>query len=97
MRTQAFDARLMRNLPLDLRTVLGWDADNTDIDLWVVDPHGERAFYGHPLTQQGGRMSQDDGHAAADRAEGRGDGGPIRDRQVTPGHTMPSASSTPET
>jgi len=59
VRTQGFDARLLRNLPLDLRIVLSWDADNTDIDLWVIDPNGEKAFYGHRLTQQGGRMSQD--------------------------------------
>ncbi|HET7866688.1 MAG TPA: VIT domain-containing protein, partial [Burkholderiaceae bacterium] len=53
------DARLRRNLPLDLRAVLAWDADNTDIDLWVIDPNGERAFYGHRLTWQGGQMSAD--------------------------------------
>ncbi|MFG6485092.1 VIT domain-containing protein [Roseateles sp. BYS78W] len=53
------DARLRRNLPLDLRAVLAWDADNTDIDLWVTDPNGEKAFYGHRLTRQGGAMSRD--------------------------------------
>jgi len=53
------DSRLLKNLPLDLRVVLTWDADNTDIDLWVTDPNGERAFYGHQLTYQGGRMSPD--------------------------------------
>jgi len=42
-----------------LRVVLAWDADNTDIDLWVTDPNGERAYYGNRLTYQGGRMSQD--------------------------------------
>jgi tetratricopeptide (TPR) repeat protein len=53
------DPRLAKNLALDLRVVLTWDADNTDIDLWVTDPNGEKAFYGHRLTYQGGRMSQD--------------------------------------
>jgi tetratricopeptide (TPR) repeat protein len=53
------DPRLIRNLPLDLRVVLTWDADNTDIDLWVTDPNGEKAFFGHQLTYQGGRMSLD--------------------------------------
>ncbi len=57
--TSRIDARLLRNLPLDLRVVLAWDADNTDIDLWVTDPNGEKAFYGNPLSYQGGRMSQD--------------------------------------
>lgn len=57
--TGAMDARLLRNLPLDLRVVLGWDADNTDIDLWVIDPDGDKAYYGRALTYQGGRMSRD--------------------------------------
>jgi Flp pilus assembly protein TadD len=57
--TSRFDPRILRNLPVDLRVVLTWDADNTDIDLWVTDPSGERAYYGNPLTWQGGRMSRD--------------------------------------
>lgn len=57
--TSRFDSRLIKNLPLDLRAVLTWDADNTDIDLWVTDPNGEKAFYSKPLTYQGGRMSAD--------------------------------------
>lgn len=57
--TSRIDPRLLKNLPLDLRVVLSWDADNTDIDLWVIDPDGEKAFYGNMLTWQGGRMSQD--------------------------------------
>ncbi len=57
--TSRFDPRLIKNLPLDVRAVLTWDADNTDIDLWVTDPHGQKAFYSNPLTPQGGRMSAD--------------------------------------
>ena len=57
--TSRIDPRLSENLPLDLRVVLTSDADNTDIDLWVTDPNGDKAFYGHPLTYQGGRMSLD--------------------------------------
>ncbi len=57
--TQAVDPRLLRNLPLDLRAVLAWDADNTDIDLYVLDPNGEEAYFGNRLTYQGGRMSAD--------------------------------------
>ena len=57
--TSHFDKRLMKNLPLDVRAVLAWDADNTDIDLWVIDPNGEAAYYGHKLTYQGGWMSRD--------------------------------------
>jgi tetratricopeptide (TPR) repeat protein len=53
------DPRLRRNLPLDLRAVLSWDADDTDIDLWVTDPNSEKAYYGNKLTYQGGRNSDD--------------------------------------
>jgi hypothetical protein len=57
--TARFDARLLHKLPVDLRVVLNWDADNSDMDLWVTDPNGERAYYGNRLTRQGGRMSVD--------------------------------------
>ena len=53
------DPRLRRAMPLDLRVVLSWDSDNSDMDLWVTDPNGERAYYGNRLTYQGGQMSQD--------------------------------------
>jgi len=59
LNTRAMDSRLLRNLPVDLRVVLTWDADNSDMDLHVIDPDGERAYYGHQLTYQGGRMSRD--------------------------------------
>jgi Ca-activated chloride channel homolog len=57
--TSRIDTRLIKNLPLDLRAVLTWDADNTDIDLWVTDPNGEKASYQNRMTYQGGRMSLD--------------------------------------
>lgn len=57
--TSRFDARLLRNLPLDVRVVLSWDADNTDIDLWVEDPNHESVYYGNNLSYQGGHISRD--------------------------------------
>jgi uncharacterized protein YfaP (DUF2135 family) len=36
-----------------------WHADNTDLDLWVVEPSGERAYYGHNRTTIGGLVSRD--------------------------------------
>jgi uncharacterized protein YfaP (DUF2135 family) len=57
--TSKIDPRLRGNYPLDLRVVLAWDTDNTDIDLHVIDPNGEEAFYGAPLSYQGGRVSPD--------------------------------------
>jgi len=53
------DTRLRRNLPLALRVVMAWDADDTDIDMWVTDPNGEKASYANRLTRQGGVMSPD--------------------------------------
>ncbi len=57
--THAIDRRLLRNLPLDLRVVLSWDSDNTDIDLWVTDPNGEKTYYSSPHSYQGGWLSHD--------------------------------------
>ena len=53
------DKRLRKNLPVDVRVILTWDADNTDMDLWVTDPNGEKCFYSHRDTKIGGHMSPD--------------------------------------
>lgn len=53
------DQRLIKNLPLDLRIVMTWDADNTDIDLWVIDPNKEKCYYQNRYTKIGGLLSQD--------------------------------------
>ncbi|GGD60054.1 DUF2135 domain-containing protein [Pseudoxanthomonas indica] len=57
--TRRIDARLLRNLPVDMRVVLSWDTDNSDMDLWVTDPNGEKCYYGFRDTYQGGHMSED--------------------------------------
>jgi Ca-activated chloride channel family protein len=57
--TRAIDPRLLRNLPVGLRTVLTWDADSTDMDLWVTQPDGERCSYSHELTAIGMRFEDD--------------------------------------
>jgi len=48
-----------RAMPVGLRVVLSWDLKDTDIDLHVLDPHGEVAFFGHRDTLQGGHLSRD--------------------------------------
>lgn len=55
----AIDPRLLTNLPVDIRVVLNWDADNCDMDLWVTSPDGEKCFYGNKVSQTGGQMSND--------------------------------------
>lgn len=53
------DDRLKANLPVDIRVVINWNKDNTDIDLWVTDPRGEDCSYSHKSTEIGGRLSND--------------------------------------
>lgn len=51
--------KLIADLPVDVRVVLNWNKDNTDIDLWVTDPNGEKCMYSHKSTEIGGRLSND--------------------------------------
>ena len=44
---------------VDLRIILSWDADETDVDLHVTEPSGEEAYYGHRRTRSGGDVSKD--------------------------------------
>ena len=55
----SMDAAYRRDLPLVLRIVMSWDVDETDIDLHVLEPGGEEAFYGHRRTSSGGFVSED--------------------------------------
>lgn len=50
---------LLAPVEVGLRVVLSWDADNTDIDLWVIDPTGEAVYYSQPRSRSGGRISRD--------------------------------------
>ena len=50
----------LQGLPdCDMRVVMSWDADETDVDLHVTEPSGEEAYYGHRRTRSGGDVSQD--------------------------------------
>ena len=57
--TTAIEPRLLKNMPLDVRVVLAWDADNTDVDLHVIDPNGDEVYYGRALSYQGGAITHD--------------------------------------
>ena len=46
-------------LDLDVRIALAWDTDNTDVDLHVLEPDGEEAYYQHQRTSTGGLVSHD--------------------------------------
>ena len=53
------DPRLVQLIDVDIRIILTWDTDLTDMDLWVIEPSGEKAFYGNRLTTIGGAVSRD--------------------------------------
>ena len=57
--TGDLDKKLIFDMPVDIRIILSWSTDNTDIDLHVVDPLGEECFYGHKATAIGGRYPHD--------------------------------------
>jgi len=49
----------IKNMPVDIRILIDWDANDTDIDLWITDPRKERCSYSNKNTRIGGRMSND--------------------------------------
>lgn len=49
----------IKNMAVDVRVVLNWNMNDTDIDLWVIDPNDEKCFYSHRETVAGGRISRD--------------------------------------
>ncbi|WP_128330563.1 VIT domain-containing protein [Apibacter sp. HY039] len=53
------DSKIIVDIPVDIRVVMNWNKDMTDIDLWVTDPNGEKCYYGHRSTAIGGRNSED--------------------------------------
>ncbi len=53
------DKRLIDHLDMDIRIVMTWDADLTDMDLHVIEPSGEEAYYSHNRTTIGGAVSRD--------------------------------------
>jgi len=59
LRKLPVDKRLIKKLDMDIRIVMSWDADNTDMDLHVVEPSNEEAYYSHNRTKIGGMVSRD--------------------------------------
>ena len=55
----AIDGKLLHKMPVDIRVVACWNMDNTDMDLWVTDPNGEKCYYGNKKTAIGGHISND--------------------------------------
>ncbi|MEK7486897.1 MAG: VIT domain-containing protein [Planctomycetota bacterium] len=53
------DSRLCQLLDVDLRIVVTWDSDQTDIDLQIIEPTSEKCFYNNQETAIGGQLSRD--------------------------------------
>lgn len=53
------DSRLRKLMDVDIRILLTWDTDLTDIDLWVIEPSKEKCYYSHSRTTIGGFMTKD--------------------------------------
>lgn len=53
------DQCLLKSMALDMRIVIDWDANDTDIDLWIKDPWKEECGYSHQNTRMGGKISND--------------------------------------
>ncbi len=43
----------------DLRVYLSWDTDRTDVDLWVINPAGQKVYYDKRTGKFGGKLFDD--------------------------------------
>jgi tetratricopeptide (TPR) repeat protein len=59
LNTLKIPAELIKQMPVDVRVVINWNMNDTDVDLWVIDPNGEKCYYSHRDTEIGGRISRD--------------------------------------
>jgi tetratricopeptide (TPR) repeat protein len=54
-----YDGVAMDFQPIDYQLTTHWNSDSTDIDLWVIEPNGERCFYSRRETRLGGKLFWD--------------------------------------
>lgn len=59
MDTSALDKTSVPKETFDVRIVVDWNHNDTDIDLHVIDPNMEECSYKHTKTKIGGRISKD--------------------------------------
>lgn len=53
------DTAVIKSMPTDLRVVLNWSSDMTDIDLWIKEPGGDTCDYKNAETSIGGFLYED--------------------------------------
>lgn len=49
----------IKHMPVDIRVLIDWNANDTDIDLWTTDPREEICNYQNKETRIGGKISND--------------------------------------
>ncbi|MCL2282931.1 MAG: TonB family protein, partial [Fibromonadales bacterium] len=59
LNTSKIDKRLLLEVPVDIRIVINWNTNNTDINLSVKDPNNEECSFKNKRTNIGGRISAD--------------------------------------
>lgn len=57
--TDSIPKEYIKSMPLDVRITIDWTSNDNDIDLWVIDPNGEKCFYSHKRTAIGGKITRD--------------------------------------
>ena len=57
-RLQFYEANAAKT-PAKLRMILGWDDNQADIDLHIITPDGQHAFWGDPVLNTGGGLDVD--------------------------------------
>lgn len=57
-RVQFYEANRQR-VPARIRVVLGWDDPQAELDLHIVTPDGQHAFFAHPALTNGGGLDPD--------------------------------------
>jgi Vault protein inter-alpha-trypsin domain len=53
------DSKLLGIFDTDVRIIIEWTNDDADIDLWVIEPTGEKTFYGNRQSKAGGAITND--------------------------------------
>mmetsp|Transcript_27952 Transcript_27952/g.31080 ORF Transcript_27952/g.31080 Transcript_27952/m.31080 type:complete len:205 (+) Transcript_27952:32-646(+) len=53
------DKNLIAPVPIDLRVVLQWDTDATNVELHVTEPNGQECYSFNDRTKNGGLVSRD--------------------------------------
>ncbi len=51
--------QLSKDLKIDVRVVIDWNHNDTDLDLWVENPSAEKILYSNKNSKDGGRLSED--------------------------------------